>query len=143
MKLSFSKDQRLNPVVGNYMSVQPFTIEVEQTLEKAERMMREHHIRHLPVLDRGSLVGILSDRDVKLVESLKDVDPSQVRIDEAYTPKPYVVSSDTSLEEVCETMANQKYGCAIVRQDQKLVGIFTWVDALNAFSDILKSRSKH
>lgn len=139
MKLSYSKDQHLNPIVGNYMSVQPYTIGYDQTLEKAERMMRQHQVRHLPVLNGGVLVGILSDRDVKLVESLKDVDPSKVRIDEAYTPEPYVVTSQTSLEEVCGKMASQRYGCAVVRDGHQLVGIFTWIDALNACSEILKS----
>ena len=76
------------PTIQKYMTTTPHTIGGEQTLAKAEKFMREHKIKHLPVLEGGKLVGILSDRDVKLVESFLDVNPEKVRVDDAYTPDP-------------------------------------------------------
>lgn len=131
------------PTVSKYMTTQPHTIGSDQTLVKAEKMMREYQIRHLPVLKGGELVGILSDRDLKLIETLKDVDPETVMVDEAFTPDPFVISPSSDLSEVCAEMASHKYGCALVCDNHKLVGIFTWVDALHAFNELLETRLKH
>lgn len=131
------------PALEKYMTTTPHTIGADQTLDKAEKMMREYRIRHLPVLDGGKLVGIISDRDVKLVETLKDVDPRQVTVDEAYSPDPYITSPKSPLSEVCREMANHKYGCALVCDNHKLVGIFTWIDALNALTELMETRLKH
>jgi acetoin utilization protein AcuB len=131
------------PTVKKYMTTTPHTIGADQSLVKAEKMMGEHHIRHLPVLKGGKLVGILSDRDVRLVESFRDVDPEKVLVDEAFTPEPYITSPDASLADVCAEMVQHKYGCVLVCDNQKLVGIFTWVDALKAFDELLNTRLKH
>lgn len=130
------------PAISKYMTTLPHTIGAEQTLAKANKVMAELRVRHLPVLKGGKLVGILSDRDLKLVESFRDVDPEQVSVEEAYSPDPYVTSPASSLAEVCEKMAAHKYGCALVVDNHKLVGIFTWVDALNAFNELLSTRLK-
>lgn len=130
------------PSISKYMSTVPHTIGADQTLEKASQVMSEFRIRHLPVLSGGSLIGILSDRDVKLVESFKDVDPQNVKVEEAFTPDPYIVSPQSSLADVCEEMAVKKYGCALVCDNKKLVGIFTWVDALSALNELLYTRLK-
>lgn len=130
------------PTISKYMSTVPHTIGADQTLEKASKMMTEFRIRHLPVLSGGRLVGILTDRDVKLVESFKDVNPKEVKVEDAYTPDPYIASPASSLAEVCEQMAVKKFGCAIVCDNHKLVGIFTWVDGLSALNELLSTRLK-
>jgi acetoin utilization protein AcuB len=130
------------PTIAKYMTTLPQTIGADQTLAKADKMMTELRVRHLPVLSGGQLVGILTDRDVRLVESFSDVDPETVTVEEAYTPQPYIASPDSSLAEVCEHMSAHKYGCALVCDNKKLVGIFTWVDALNACSELLFTRLK-
>lgn len=131
------------PTVQKYMTALPHTIGLDQTLEKAEKMMGEYRVRHLPVLEGGQLVGILSDRDVRLVESFRDVDPRNVTVAEAFTPEPYITTPNTPLTEVCREMAQHKYGCALICDNKKLVGIFTWVDALNAFDQLMETRLKH
>jgi acetoin utilization protein AcuB len=128
------------PTISKYMTNFPHTIGADQTLAKAEEMMGEYRVRHLPVLKGGKLVGILSDRDVRLVESFRDVLPKVVTVDEAYSPEPFITSPDSPFQEVCAEMAAHKYGCAIVCDKHKLVGIFTWVDALRAFRDVLDTR---
>lgn len=128
------------PTVQKYMTTQPHSIGRAQTMAVAHQMMREHHFRHLPVLDGGSLVGILSDRDLNLIETLRDVDPALVTVDDAMSTNTYCVAPDTPLDEVVATMAETKYGCAVVMQNHKLVGIFTTVDACRAFSELLHGR---
>lgn len=131
------------PTVQKYMTYVPKSIGFDQTIEKALDYMRELRVRHLPVLKGGKLVGILTDRDVNLVMGFNDADPKTMTVDEAYTPDPYFTKPDAKLDEVASEMAEHKYGCAIVVDNNKLVGIFTEVDALRALSDLLHTRLKN
>jgi acetoin utilization protein AcuB len=128
------------PSVQKYMTTSPHTIGEDQPMALAHRMMREHHVRHLPVLREAKIVGLISDRDLNMVESLQDVDPRKVLVSEAMSQDPYVVSPDTPLDEVVSMMAEKKYGSAVVTQHDKVVGIFTTVDACRAFADLLHTR---
>jgi acetoin utilization protein AcuB len=119
------------------MTPSPHSIGRDQTLAAAHKLMREHHIRHLPVLQAGKLVGIVTDRDLHLVETLQDVNPEVVLVDDAQTPDPYCVAPNALLTEVVATMAERKLGCAIVVDDERLVGIFTTIDALRALMKLL------
>lgn len=130
------------PSVLKYMTTLPHTIGTEQNLVTAEKMMGELRVRHLPVLEDGKLVGILSERDVKLVQSFRDTNPEDVKVSQAYTPDPFIVSPEASLSDVCAQMASKKFGCALVCDNSKLVGIFTWVDALLALDELLTTRLK-
>lgn len=101
--------------------------------------MGEHVIRHLPVVRDGVVVGVVSDRDVGIIESLGTTPASRVRVFEAMTPVPYAVGAQTSLLEVVRQMERHKYGCAIVTDDEGRVplGIFTTTDALALLADLL------
>lgn len=128
------------PTIQKYMTTSPHTIGEDQPMVLAHRMMREHRVRHLPVLRGAKVVGIVSDRDLNMVETLSDVDPRKVLVGEAMSQDPYLVSPDAPLDEVVATMADKKYGSVVVTQHDKVVGIFTTVDACRAFSDLLHTR---
>jgi len=131
------------PRIDKYMTPSPHSIGKEQSLAQAHHLMRAHQIRHLPVLSSGRLVGVVSDRDLHLIETLRDVDPGKVTIDEAMSPIVYTVTPKASLEVVVREMAQHKYGCAIVEDNGKVVGVFTTVDAMRAFVDLLDTRLSH
>ena len=125
-----------NPVrVYRYMTPSPLTVGRDQTLAIAHELMMKHRIRHLPVLDAGALVGIVTERDIRLVESMTGVDPNTTLVEDAMTPDPYVVTAGTPLREVAEEMVAHKYGCAVVMERGVVAGIFTTVDALRALLD--------
>lgn len=128
------------PHISKYMTTTPHTIGVDQTLQTAHKLMRDHHFRHLPVLQGGKLVGMVTERDLALIETLKDVDPTKVTVEDAMTPAPYTVAPDALLDVVVSTMAEHRYGSAVVVDNNHVVGVFTTVDALVAFSDLLHSR---
>ena len=128
------------PKIQKYMTTSPHSIGREQTLAHAHKVMRQHSIRHLPVLDGGVLVGLLSLRDAHLIETLKDVDPNQVTVEDAMTTEVYQVSPEAPLDEVAATMAEHKYGCAVVQQNHHVVGVFTTVDVCRALAELLRSR---
>lgn len=127
------------PKVQDHMTAIPYSITSDQTLARAHATMREHLIRHLPVFANGTLVGILTDRDLHLIETLKDVDPDKVKIEDAMSASPYTVADDTPLADVCAEMAEHKYGCAVVMQHEKVIGIFTTVDACRALAELLRT----
>lgn len=131
------------PQIKKYMTTDVQTIGDEQPMASAHNLMRGQHIRHLPVLHQGKVVGIVTDRDLRLVETLSDVDPTKVAVSEAMTSDPYIVSPDASLDEVVATMAAKKYGSAVVCDHGHVVGIFTTVDACSAFAELLTTRLSH
>lgn len=120
--------------VQEFMTSSPHTIGAEQSLAHAHALMREHCIRHLPVLHGGKLVGIVSLGDLHLIETLGDTDVEKVPVEDAMTPDPYVVPPDADLRDVAATMAAHKYGTAIVTRSSRVVGIFTTTDALRALT---------
>ena len=117
--------------IAQFMSAAPICAQLETTLAAAEQLLEQHDIRHLPVLDGTKLVGVVSERDLAVVESLVPDDWERFRVGEAMTPKPYTVSPDTPLCDVARAMADHKYGCALVVESSgELVGLFSTIDAL-------------
>jgi acetoin utilization protein AcuB len=128
------------PQIQKHMTTSPHSIGVEQPLARAHKFMQEHGIRHLPVLHGGKLVGMLSDRDLHLVESLSGVDAEKVLVSEAMSSTVYSVAPELPLDEVVSTMAEHKYGSAVVMHNEKVVGIFTTVDACRTLAELLHTR---
>lgn len=125
------------PCIDRFMTKTLHTIGHDQTLAVAHRIMHEHALRHLPVLDAGKLVGILSLRDLHFIETLKDIDQAQVQVNEAMTQDVFTVGPRSSVRKVVAEMAEHKYGSAVVVDRGHVVGIFTTVDALKALSSFL------
>lgn len=128
------------PPVQKYMTTAPHSVGVDQTVAQAHTMMREFKIRHLPVLKGGRLVGLVTERDIALIESLKDVDPKELTVEEAMSTEVYAVTPDAPLDEVAKDMASKKYGSAVVLQNEKVVGILTTVDMCTALFELLHGR---
>jgi acetoin utilization protein AcuB len=127
--------------VEQFMSPAPLTIGREQTMTKAHLLMRRHKIRHLPVLEGGKVIGVVTERDLHLLETLPDVKPEQVLVEDAMTPDPYTVSPEARIDEVATVMANNKFGCAVVTSGGKACGVFTTVDALRALAFLVRQQS--
>jgi acetoin utilization protein AcuB len=128
------------PSMATYMTRSPHGIGVDQSLSTARSFMKKHEVRHLPVLSGGELVGVVSERDVALIDALSDADPERVSVEEAMSPSTYSVSPDTPLEEIARTMAEHKYGCAVAMKEGRVVGILTIVDVCRALAELLHGR---
>ena len=124
--------------IENFMTCQPHSIGFDQSIAHAREMMSELRVRHLPVLKGGKLIGILSDRDICLVLTFESPSAVQMKVEEACTEMPYTVAPDTPLRDVAGVMAEKKIGSAIVVEDNKVVGIFTDVDAMRVLSSMLQ-----
>ncbi|MCM0606278.1 MAG: CBS domain-containing protein [Xanthomonadaceae bacterium] len=129
------------PQIQKYMTTQPHTIGKDISIDRALSMMREYRVRHLPVQEGGKLVGVLTDRDLKLAASLAGSDP--LLVEDVMTPEPYTVSPNVPLNHVITEMAEHKYGCAIIQQENgKVVGIFTATDGMRVFGEFLTENYK-
>ena len=126
------------PTVELYMTAPAYTIGPEQPLSAAHALMRAHAIRHLPVLEDGALVGLLSLGDLHLLETLDGVDPDEVTVREAMSEKPYAVDPHEPLRQVASDMATRKISSAVVVDDARVVCIFTAVDGLRGLSLLLE-----
>jgi len=100
--------------------------------------MRKHHVRHLPVLNGGRIEGVLSERDLLLLETVPGVNPTVVHVDEAMVEDVFTVGPETPVAEAIETMIDRKLGSAIVSDGDHVLGVFTTVDALRALHRLLE-----
>ena len=125
------------PLISQFMTASVHTIGRDQSLARAHQVMNEHRIRHLPVLDGGKLVGLLSQRDLYFVESLDPTRPERIRVDEAMTQDVSAAAPDTPLAEVVRTMVKKKHGCTVVTKGSSAVGLFSAIDALEALLTFL------
>ena len=116
--------------IKHWMSPLPYSIGSDQLLRVAHEFMREHEVRHLPVLEGGRLVGILSQRDLYFVECITGVDADVDLVEEGMSRDVYTVEPEESLTNVVREMAKHRYGSAVVMSNGKVVGIFTTTDAL-------------
>lgn len=124
------------------MTTAPHTIGPDIPLKTAQAMMSKYRFRHLPVQRAGKLVGVISDRDLKLALAFGDL--SSHTVAEIMTEEPYAVVPETSLLEVVARMAEEKVGCAIITQKSgKVIGIFTATDGLELFAKVLESQKRN
>ena len=128
-----------NPQVIAFMTPFPHSIDIDAPLVQARRMMREGHFRHLPVTSGGDIVGVVTDRDIKLLlgPDFGNPDERELKVHDAYIDKPCVVPAYTPVATVARTMAEHHIGSAIVTKKDKLVGIFTVTDACRALAEVL------
>jgi acetoin utilization protein AcuB len=123
--------------IGDFMTAAPHTIGDAETIATAHHVMRTHHVRHLPVLRQGELVGMVSERDLLFIEGLPHVDVNTVLVEEAMSERPVALSPHTSLEWAAAEMAQRKLGSVVVTEGERVVGVFTCVDALRALQHLI------
>lgn len=125
-------------VIRAFMTASPETIAADLTLDQARDRMFQLQARHLPVVENGELVGILSDRDVRLAEAL-DGDLGRLLVRRAMSPVPFTCGPEAHLHAVAAEMARHKYGSAIIvdpAHPGHVLGVFTTTDALAALAQI-------
>ena len=135
-------------IARDIMTPDPVTVTVTATVADAAAMLRDLEIRHLPVVDGGMLVGMLSDRDLKGIDllGLLDVEDAGAVRAQLAIPVVKLMSSDvvyaepeTDLSEVVATMIETKVGAIPVIEPvtREVVGIVSYIDMLRVLQDAL------
>jgi CBS domain-containing protein len=137
MKMTARSEANIS--VRNYMARHPQVLGLNDTLDLAEDIMTMGRIRHLPVLNEGELVGIVSQRDMFRSAAATalgfTVDTQEaliktIRIKKVMTENVVTISPDETVKEAARVMIDKKIGCLPVVEGRKLVGIITETDIL-------------
>lgn len=123
------------PTIKNVMRAFPYSLQADDGLHEAHRLMETHGIRHLPIVDGDALVGIVTARDLERVAAAR---PKPRTVREIATSPAYTVGLDEPLDNVVLHMAANRLGSALVVRQGKVVGIFTTTDALQVLARHLR-----
>jgi acetoin utilization protein AcuB len=127
--------------VEEFTTPNPITATTHSKVEELVRVMKEHGIRHIPILQNEKVVGIVSERDLKVIAGLKMLEKSLLTAADIMSADPVTVDSSTLLDEVAFEMSEKKIGSVIVTENDVFVGIFTVTDALNAFIEAARTEN--
>lgn len=126
--------------VSMIMTEPVITLNKTDDLEKAEHLFKQHHIRHIPVVDGRSVIGMLSYTDLQRLsftdmnnEQESDADAmvfNMFTIDQVMKKKVACVSSTNSIKEVAEVFTTKEFHALPVIENNQLVGIVTTTDLI-------------
>jgi len=125
-------------LVENWMNRNVITIDINDSMLDASKLIKEHNIRMLPVLEKGKLVGVVTDRDLKRA-SPSDATAlavhellyltANIKMEEIMTKNPITVPFDYTVEEAAEVLLRNKIsGVPVVGRDGSVVGTITQTD---------------
>ena len=124
--------------IESYMVKSPYVGESAMKVGEALNLLREYEIRHLPIVEDGELVGVVSERDLREAAALPQAD--KLTVDDIMKSEVYVVRKATPLRDVINEMIDRKVGSAVVvNSDREVLGIFTTTDALRILAVSAKS----
>lgn len=131
-------------IVGKRMTKNPRTVGPDDPLSRAADIMKESRINHLPVVEAGALVGILSDTDLRNASLASsrgapggDVPPRDRPVREVMKTEVWSLTPEDSVEDALLVITRRKFGALPVLSGDRLVGIITKIDLLNALADAL------
>jgi acetoin utilization protein AcuB len=127
--------------IKDFMTASSHAIGRDQNLKFAHDRMQQWGVHQVPVLDGGLLVGVINERDVALISAVAPAQLETILVEEAMTPEPYTVGPSDDVADVVAQMLQHKYGSAVVMDHNKVVGLFTSVDALRLLSELLQPKT--
>lgn len=136
-------------LVRSRMTSHVHTASPETTLAEALSLTRAHRIRHLPILENDRLVGIVTDRDLRLAMPPIWADEHDElmqalhtrRVGELMITDIVTVQPDTPVEDAAKLFYSHRIGCLPVLEEERLVGILTETDLLRAFAELFGART--
>lgn len=134
--------------IHEHMTPKPVTVTPDQTVAEAIDILQQYNIRHLPVVDdQGVLRGVLSDRDLRsarpsTVAQSKERGTVEEKVNN--TPIAVLMSRDclfltpnATLDDALLLFQSRKIGALpVVNEEEKVVGVFTTADLMNAYRDL-------
>ena len=132
--------------VSKYMTQKLITATPDMSVKQAFLLMRTHRVRHIPVVEGGKLVGIISDRDLRRPRWAEHLDDwtSYYQIDETHmvsdtmTRNPETVRAADPILKAVRIFREHRYGALpVLNKDDELVGILSAQDLLGALEELL------
>jgi acetoin utilization protein AcuB len=121
-------------LIGEIMRENPITVDYHTKLCDAYALMQEKGIRHLPVIKNGEMVGIVTDRDLRLATSRLAVHPFEPEaiVEQVMSHPVQTVHPSEPVEYAIKVMRELKIGCLPVQENGTLVGIVTGANLMDA-----------
>lgn len=119
------------------------TVHPTATVVDAFETIRSHNIRHLPVVDGARLLGVVSDRDLRLALGPDGDNATGTTVEDVMTGSVVTTTPGTPVESAARLLTENRIGCLPVLDDSELVGILTESDLLRAFVELLAGRERH
>ncbi|QQS42179.1 MAG: CBS domain-containing protein [Acidobacteriota bacterium] len=128
----------MNATISEIMTVQPVTVSVDTPLPDVYRIAKEHSIHHLPVVDGGRLVGIISRTDLERVSFVNDPNSANVveamwdflRTENLMTRSVVTIRKDQTVREAAELLKDGKIHALPVVEGGEIAGIVTTTDLI-------------
>ncbi len=127
--------------VSTIMTKELILLNAADGLEKAERLFKEHHIRHIPVIEGKKIVGMLSLTDLLRIsfadaiyedeEQVETVVYNMFTVPQVMARNVECVHPQTTIKEVAEILAKREFHALPVVENDRLVGIVTTTDLIN------------
>lgn len=136
-------------LVRDLMTPSPHTLHPGASLGDALAVMGKRGIRHLPIVEKGKIVGMISERDVKMAlgpdainMDIDQIDPRQAdgQVDWFMVENVRTIDADANLAEACRLFAASKIGALPVVHGGKLVGILSVIDLLEAAVPLFETK---
>ena len=133
-------------LIRDWMTSAPIVIKATEPVTAAQELMRRQRIRHLPVVDGDTVVGMLTDRDVRTVmpSPATSLAANEIQflldrltVDRVMTHPVVTVRPDDSLAEAVRLVLDKRFGALPVTERGRLVGIITETDLLRALGTLI------
>ena len=131
-------------IVGDIMSRKVVTVEMDDPLHTVKEIFDRLHFHHLPVLEEGTVFGVVSDRDLlkalspnigTSTETYKDTATLNKRVHQIMSRKPITLHPEAAVLEAIQVFNSHRISCIpIVDHHGKLVGLLSWRDILRALA---------
>lgn len=137
--------------VGKRMSKVLITVPPDLPVPDALALMTKEKIRHMPVIEKGKLKGIITKNDLLNASPSKATTlnvweinylVSKIKVADVMTTKVYTTTEETPIEEAARVMSDKKISCLPVLRGKEVVGIITETDLFKIFLELLGARQK-
>jgi len=125
-------------LIKNFMTQNPVILSPKEDIKVAFNLLSDKHVRQAPVLEDGALIGIVTDRDLRMA-IVQDLKTPNLTVSNVMTPNPKTVSEDEPLQSAANIIAENKFNALpVVSPDGRLVGIITTTDILLGLLNTIK-----
>lgn len=138
---------KINTSIKEIMSTDFKVIGVNESLKKAEEILYSNKFKHLPVLQKGKLVGIISKTDIKRMSFADEFGDEEFETDSAIfkmltvgqvmIDKPFTLSVEASIKDAAEVFAQKEFRSIPIMENDKVVGIVTTKDMIQYLITLL------
>lgn len=147
MKNLIHRTMRKRTLISAIMTKDVITLSHQDSLETAERLFKSNNIRHIPIVEGKTIIGMLSYTDLLRISFADAIDDNETDVDttvynlftiaQVMAKNLVSVSSSATIKEVAEILSKKEFHAIPVVKDDKLVGIVTTTDLINFLLDQL------